>query len=317
MTLAATFGALVAVGTTLCLAGCGSTDSGDAGGFTSADRNAAQSAVDGLKTTSATTMILQLSGTHGIPAICQMRRESTSDEAFKLFIAWIPQGLRAQQYTGDTYSWLQVLFRNGVVSNWRLASSAKRSSVAAAYGNALSQPFDRCQIMADGSVHVLKTSALPSRALLEGSGRAVAPAFTLPLLNGTGQISLESFRGKAVVLTFWSSYDGSASAASSVRALGVLEKSWERWRKQKNVVFIGVDESDLAVNARRLARKIGVSYPTVRDASGELLPRYSIQAFPATVFVGSSGKLEGGPVASDPSALARALNDRIPLAVKS
>jgi len=112
-----------------------------------------------------------------------------------------------------------------------------------------------------------------------------APAFTLPRLHGDGDLSLASLRGKAVVLNFWASW--CAPCRDEVPA---LEKAWDKYRR-RGVVVLGVDQQDVSSDARKFAKKYGMTYPLVRDGPGHVVAKYGLTGVPETFFIGRDGKL--------------------------
>jgi peroxiredoxin len=120
-----------------------------------------------------------------------------------------------------------------------------------------------------------------------------SPAFELPRLTGSGKLTLESLRGKAVVLNFWASW-----CYPCKQELPALEAAWRQYRS-RGLVVVGVDVMDAGGDARSLARRIGITYPLVRDDAGALLDQFSVLNLPETLFVNRHGKivasrLEGG-----------------------
>src|SRR4029077_13122776 len=67
-----------------------------------------------------------------------------------------------------------------------------------------------------------------------------APAFSLPRLGGSGQVSLAALRGNTVVLNFCAAWCDPCKRESPD-----LEALWRRYRSQ-GVVVLGVDSGDAA-----------------------------------------------------------------------
>jgi cytochrome c biogenesis protein CcmG, thiol:disulfide interchange protein DsbE len=112
-----------------------------------------------------------------------------------------------------------------------------------------------------------------------------APAFSLPRLTGKGKISLDSYRGKAVVVNFWASWCVPCKTEAPL-----LESAWRKYR-DRGLVVLGVNSQDLSSDARRFARQVGWTYPLVRDGAGDTLGPYAVAAFPETFFVDRKGKV--------------------------
>jgi cytochrome c biogenesis protein CcmG, thiol:disulfide interchange protein DsbE len=125
-------------------------------------------------------------------------------------------------------------------------------------------------------------------------GKAVAaPAFTLAKLDGSGDLALDSLRGKTVVLNFWASWCGPCKDETPL-----LQKGWERWQG-KDVVFVGIDVKDFRGDARSFVRRFGVTYPNVYDGKGSTVGRYGVTGFPETYFIDPLGRVVyriAGPV---------------------
>ncbi|MGZ4380178.1 MAG: TlpA family protein disulfide reductase [Gaiellaceae bacterium] len=117
-----------------------------------------------------------------------------------------------------------------------------------------------------------------------------APQFTLTRLDGPGKLSLASLRGKAVVVNFWASW-----CRPCKEELPVLEKTWQQYRKQ-GLVVVGVDAEDFTSDAKRFARKYGITYPIVHDAPSATVDRYGVTGFPETFFVDRRGRLVGAHI---------------------
>ena len=122
-----------------------------------------------------------------------------------------------------------------------------------------------------------------------------APAFSLPRLDGNGEMSLASFRGKTVVLNFFASW-----CAPCKREAPDLESVWRRYRGD-GLVVLGVDSGDARGDARRFLSAHGVTYPIVFDP-GEKLAQgpYALPGLPVTYVINPAGRIVGerlvGPV---------------------
>jgi cytochrome c biogenesis protein CcmG, thiol:disulfide interchange protein DsbE len=114
---------------------------------------------------------------------------------------------------------------------------------------------------------------------------ATAPAFTLSRLEGSGQVSLASYRGKPVVLNFWASWCQPCKSEAAV-----LERDWASYRN-RGVVFLGVDDKDFASDARRFVAAHGLTFTMLRDGSGDVTGRYGISQVPETYVVSRQGKI--------------------------
>jgi cytochrome c biogenesis protein CcmG/thiol:disulfide interchange protein DsbE len=116
-----------------------------------------------------------------------------------------------------------------------------------------------------------------------------APGFTLPTLNAQGQqqLSLASFKGKAVVINFWSS-----TCQPCKDEMPLLETQWERVQHQ-GVVFLGIDVEDTASDGLAFLKTHGATYTSVIDSGGSTLVSYGVTYTPETIFVDKSGKVIG------------------------
>jgi len=139
-----------------------------------------------------------------------------------------------------------------------------------------------------------KEQARGLTAALERGETPAAPAFTLERLEGGGEVSLASFRGKAVVLNFWASWCEPCKEESPR-----LESAWKRYRDQ-GVVVVGIDANDFPVDAKKFVERYELTYPILHDGQGSTIGRYGVSGFPETWFVGRNGNLVGervqGPV---------------------
>jgi cytochrome c biogenesis protein CcmG, thiol:disulfide interchange protein DsbE len=129
-------------------------------------------------------------------------------------------------------------------------------------------------------------------AELADGGTPAAPEFTLERLDGEGDLSLESLRGKPVVLNFWASWCGPCKDEAPL-----LEEASKRWAGK--VAFVGVDVKDFRGDARKFLERYGVTYPNVYDGKGSTIGRYGVTGYPETYFIDAEGRVRyriAGPV---------------------
>jgi cytochrome c biogenesis protein CcmG, thiol:disulfide interchange protein DsbE len=119
------------------------------------------------------------------------------------------------------------------------------------------------------------------------SGRTgPAPSFDLPTLDGGGRLTLSALRGKAVVVNFWASW-----CAPCKDEAPLLEAAW-RNRRKDGLVVVGVNVQDLSSDAKRFARRAGLTFPLVREgAGGRTADRYGLTGLPETFFVDRRGRV--------------------------
>ncbi|MGZ8612736.1 MAG: TlpA family protein disulfide reductase [Actinomycetota bacterium] len=127
-------------------------------------------------------------------------------------------------------------------------------------------------------------------ALAKGES-PVAPAFTLPRVDTTGDLSIASLRGKAVVVNFWASW-----CIPCKDEAPFLQETYEKYGKQ-GLVVLGVDAQDFRQDARRFIKRFGLTYPIVYDGAGTTLGRWGVTGFPETFFVDRRGRLVGERIA--------------------
>lgn len=140
----------------------------------------------------------------------------------------------------------------------------------------------------------LLTPAHPSTSQDQGTATTTdpligtaAPNFTLPDLrdqNGK-KISLADFKGKPVVINFWSS-----SCAPCKEEAPLLETQWQR-AKAQGVIFVGIDVEDTRSDGLSFLQQHGATYPNVIDSSGGTLVNYGVTFTPETIFINRDGKV--------------------------
>ena len=123
--------------------------------------------------------------------------------------------------------------------------------------------------------------------------RPDSPDLVLPRLGGGGRASLEDFRGKVVVLNFWASW------CEPCRDEAPVLERWHKRMAAQGGTVLGVDALDSDDDAREFVRRYGITYPNIRDVSGERLRPFGIAAYPETFLIDRRGRIAAlvrGPV---------------------
>jgi cytochrome c biogenesis protein CcmG, thiol:disulfide interchange protein DsbE len=114
----------------------------------------------------------------------------------------------------------------------------------------------------------------------------IVPAypFSRSRVGAPGSVSLQSLRGKVVVLNFWQSYCPPCTREAPV--VSAVAKKWHG----KPVVFVGVDEQDLSGPATKFMRRFDITYPVIAD-DGPLIGHYGVTGYPETFFIDKTGRV--------------------------
>lgn len=114
------------------------------------------------------------------------------------------------------------------------------------------------------------------------------PPFHTQTMSGKPVVS-ESYSGQPVVIVF-----GTTDCASCERVYRDAESVFHDYEE---VVFIAVIQDNRADLGKRLAARLGLSYPVVLDADGVLSRQYRASEVPRTFVIDAQGLVRwiGGP----------------------
>jgi len=133
----------------------------------------------------------------------------------------------------------------------------------------------------------------------------LAPNCQLTDLQGK-PTSIVAYRGKPVVINFWSTWCVPCEAEH-----GVLQQAAQNFGERAQ--FLGVVYQDEAQNAERYLKRKGSTYPQLIDPSSRCAIDYGVAGVPESFFVDPNGIVADkhvGPIG--PADLARAVNSMLP-----
>lgn len=105
--------------------------------------------------------------------------------------------------------------------------------------------------------------------------------------NGANQLKLADLNGKVVVVNFWASW-----CKPCEQEAADLEKSWELYKGDGKVVFIGVDYVDTEPEARAYLKKFGITFSNGPDLGTKISQMFRIKGVPETYFIDQKGVLQ-------------------------
>jgi len=118
------------------------------------------------------------------------------------------------------------------------------------------------------------------------------PDFTLKLFDGyhyqgADQVNLVALRGKVVVVNFWASWCVTCADESPV-----MQAAWSYYQPKGQVIFLGVDYTDVDAKALQFLSRFDITYPNGPDLGTRITPIFNHNiAMPETYIVDKQGIL--------------------------
>ncbi len=114
---------------------------------------------------------------------------------------------------------------------------------------------------------------------------APASNLALPLLDGRGSVSLDSLRGKVVVLNLWASW--CPPCREEAPQLASLQKRIT----PLGATVLGVTWNDTVPDAKEFIAKAKLDYVQARDVGGGFAKAYGTKGLPETFIIDRNGKI--------------------------
>ncbi|HEV3318756.1 MAG TPA: TlpA disulfide reductase family protein [Solirubrobacteraceae bacterium] len=135
------------------------------------------------------------------------------------------------------------------------------------------------------------TTQSASRTLDEAVAKGRHPAApqatrTLPVLSGAAAgagDSLAAYRGKVVVLNFWASWCVPCQTEAPL-----LERAQSQLRQHDGTV-LGVTYLDASTDSQTFVREHRITYPNLRDTTGEFAHAYGTDQLPESFVIDRDG----------------------------
>ncbi len=123
----------------------------------------------------------------------------------------------------------------------------------------------------------------------------LAPDFTLTTLEGE-VVTLSSFRGKAVLINYWTSWCPPCRAE-----MPAIQRAYEAYRDRGFVVLaVNGTNQDALSDVQNFVLEYNLTFPILLDEAGSVGSLYRINALPTSFFIRPDGIIEevviGGPM---------------------
>ena len=121
-----------------------------------------------------------------------------------------------------------------------------------------------------------------------------APEFQLPNLEGQS-ISLGDFRGKSVLINFWTTWCPPCRSE-----MPYIQEVYEEW-SDKGLVVLAIDIGESSSKVENFMQNYNLSFPVLLDSNQNVALKYRIRAIPTTFFIDKDGIIQDISIGAFPS----------------
>ena len=140
-------------------------------------------------------------------------------------------------------------------------------------------------LLAFGVAHQGTSSSIDA-SVTRGAYPMAPGAYTqLPILGSSGQESLADLRGKIVVVNVFASW-----CQPCVAEAPILEQE-QRQLAKHDATVLGVTYLDNSSDSEQFVHQHGITYPVVRDVSGNFVKGFGTTGVPETFVINRQGRI--------------------------
>ncbi|MCX7056943.1 MAG: TlpA disulfide reductase family protein [Proteobacteria bacterium] len=133
------------------------------------------------------------------------------------------------------------------------------------------------------TLRVLLTAGWLASATALAASSDTAPALTLPARAPAASVSLETLRGRVVMVNFWASWCGPCR-----EEFPLLDQMYKRY-EGAGLTMLGINVEPEPSDAEDFLAKTPVSFPIAYDSNGLASRIFHVDSMPSTVLIDRHG----------------------------
>ncbi|MDO8601305.1 MAG: redoxin domain-containing protein [bacterium] len=147
------------------------------------------------------------------------------------------------------------------------------------------QFFKQAPVAEEITFGIIKETAATGTVAVQKTGY-LAPSFELANLAGE-KVKLSDYKGKIIVLTFWTAWNPSAKDQ-----LAILELYYQEIKNKGDIIILTINSQEDKSAVLNLIGRGEYGLPVLLDEDGKTGELYSISILPATYFISRDGKVK-------------------------